>query len=136
MEYRAVELCEQIASEKVIELAIKYARRINRIALSNKLESIADIKEEEKEKNIENKDKNETINKSDDESLIDNDVEEFSLNIIKKPDIEIKPLSMTEALSIKRNNPFLKNGNSPGTKGTIIIRIKKGKNFSLFQLYL
>ena len=82
MEYRAVELCEQIASEKVIELAIKYARRINRIALSNKLESIADIKEEEKEKNIENKDKNETINKSDDESLIDNDVEEFSLNII------------------------------------------------------
>lgn len=136
MEYRAVELCEQIASEKVIELAIKYARRINRIALSNKLESIADIKEEEKEKNIENKDKNETINKSDDESLIDNDVEEFSLNIIKKPDIEIKPLSMTEALSIKRNNPFLKSGNSPGTKGTIIIRIKKGKNFSLFQLYL
>lgn len=118
LEYRAVELCEQIASEKVIELAIKYARRINRIALSNKLESIADTKEEEKEKNIENRDKNdENTNKSDDESLIDNDVEELSLNIIKKPDIEIKPLSMTEALSIKRNNPFLKSGNSPGTKG-------------------
>lgn len=137
MEYRAVELCEQIASEKVIELAIKYARRINRIALSNKLESIADIKEEEKEKNIENRDNDdENINKSDDESLIDNDVEELSLNIIKKPDIEIKPLSMTEALSIKRNNPFLKSGNSSGTKGIIIIRIKKRKNFFLFQLYL
>lgn len=133
MDYRAVELCEQIASEKVIELAIKYARRINRITLSNKLESIADIKEEEKEKNIENRDNNdENINKSDDESLIDNDVEELSLNITKKPDIEIKPLSMTEVLSIKRNNPFLKSGNSPATKGIIIKIKKKGKNFFLF----
>ncbi|XP_076237790.1 WD repeat and HMG-box DNA-binding protein 1 [Calliopsis andreniformis] len=118
LEYRAVELCEQIASEKVIELAIKYARRINRVALSNKLESIADTKEEEKEKETESNDNNEEKIKSDDEEP-DNDVEDlpFSLNIQKKPDVEIKPLSMTEALSMKRNNPFLKSGNSPTTKG-------------------
>lgn len=122
MEYRAVELCEQIASEKVIELAIKYARRINRIALSNKLESIADTKEEEKEKEMENKDNDdENINKSDDEEL-DNDIKEstLSLFITKKPDIEIKPLSMSEALSQKRSNPFLKSANSPATKGIIV----------------
>ncbi|CAK9804293.1 WD repeat and HMG-box DNA-binding protein 1 [Anthophora quadrimaculata] len=128
LEYRAVELCEQIASEKVIELAIKYARRLNRIALSNKLETIADTKETEKGKGNENenKNKNESENndncnedvKSDDEPL-DNDIKEstFSLTIAKKPDIEIKPLSISAALSIKRNNPFLKDGNSPTTKG-------------------
>ncbi|KAK1131589.1 hypothetical protein K0M31_017882 [Melipona bicolor] len=119
LEYRAVELCEQIASEKVIELAIKYARRINRIALSNKLESIADMKEEEKEKEKESKDNDdENVNKSDDEEL-NNDIKEstLSLSITKKPDIEIKPLSMSEALSLKRSNPFLKNVNSPATKG-------------------
>ncbi|XP_076761304.1 WD repeat and HMG-box DNA-binding protein 1 isoform X2 [Xylocopa sonorina] len=119
LEYRAVELCDQIASEKVIELAIKYARRINRVALSNKLESIADTKQEENEKENENvNNDNEDINKNDDE-LVDNDIEEstLSLNVTKKSDVEIKPLSMNEALSIKRNNPFLKSGNSPATKG-------------------
>ncbi|XP_029056611.2 WD repeat and HMG-box DNA-binding protein 1 isoform X1 [Osmia bicornis bicornis] len=117
LEYRAVELCEQMASEKVIELAIKYARRINRIALSNKLESIADIKEEEKEKEVENKNNDEEEIKSDDEPL-DNDLNASTILLpIKKPDIEIKPLSMNETLSMKRNNPFLKSGNSPTIKG-------------------
>lgn len=117
LEYRAVELCEQIASEKVIELAIKYAQRINRVALSKKLESIADTKEKEKEKGEENKDTNTDI-KSDDEFL-NNDIEEPTLSLIiqKKPDLEIKPLSMADALSMKRNNPFLKSGNSPAIKG-------------------
>ena len=118
LEYRAVELCEEIASEKVIELAIKYARRINRVALSNKLESIADTKGEEKENEKKDKDSDKNDIKSDEE-VLDNDVEEptISLNIQKKVDIEIKPLSMTEALSIKRSNPFLKIGNSPTAKG-------------------
>lgn len=129
MEYRAVELCEQIASEKVIELAIKYAQRINRVALSKKLESIADTKEKEKEKGEENKDTNTDI-KSDDEFL-NNDIEEPTLSLIiqKKPDLEIKPLSMADALSMKRNNPFLKSGNSPAIKGIVII-------FDLFHLSL
>lgn len=120
MEYRAVELCEEIASEKVIELAIKYARRINRVALSNKLESIADTRAEEKENEKEKKDGDKNDIKSDEE-VLDNDVEEptISLNIQRKVDVEIKPLSMTEALSIKRSNPFLKSGNSPTTKGII-----------------
>lgn len=89
--------------------------------MSNKLESIADAKEEEKEK--EDKENSEETIKSDDE-IPNNDIEEepsFSLNITKKPDIEIKPLSMTEVLSIKRNNPFLKSGNSPTAKGIIIM---------------
>ncbi|XP_060817522.1 WD repeat and HMG-box DNA-binding protein 1 [Bombus pascuorum] len=136
LEYRAVELCEQIASEKVIELAIKYARRINRIALSNKLESIADIKVEEKKEDIENNDNNdEHINKSDDEEL-NNDIEEPtpSLTITKKPDIEIKPLSMTESLSIRRSNPFLKSGNSPATKGLAGLEIAPEKPQKLTTL--
>ena len=113
-------MCEEIASAKVIELAIKYARRINRVALSNKLESIADTNEEGKGNEKENKDSDKNDIKSDDE-ILDNDVEEptISLNIQKKVDVEIKPLSMTEALSIKRINPFLKSGNSPTAKGII-----------------
>ncbi|XP_012148705.2 WD repeat and HMG-box DNA-binding protein 1 [Megachile rotundata] len=117
LEYRAVELCEQLASEKVIELAIKYARRINRTALSNKLETIADIKEEEKKNEVENKNNDEDL-KSDEEEPLDNDLNESTVLLtIKKPDIEIKPLSMNETLSMKRSNPFLKSGNSPTVKG-------------------
>ncbi|KZC07659.1 PREDICTED: WD repeat and HMG-box DNA-binding protein 1 [Dufourea novaeangliae] len=120
LEYRAVELCEQIASEKVIELAVKYARRINRTALSNKLESIADKRDEEnkKEQETENKDNDIDEGKSDDE-VQNNEIEEptISLSVQKKPEVEIKPLSMSEALSLKRSNPFLKSGNSLATKG-------------------
>ncbi|XP_043253112.1 WD repeat and HMG-box DNA-binding protein 1 [Colletes gigas] len=132
LEYRAVELCEQIASETVIELAIKYARRINQVALSNKLESIIDAKENEKEKEKEDEDTNVDDIKSDDEFL-SNDIEEptLSLNIQKKPDVEIKPLSMTEALSMKRNNPFLKSGNSPASKGLAGLDITPDKSQKL-----
>ncbi|XP_054000831.1 WD repeat and HMG-box DNA-binding protein 1 [Hylaeus anthracinus] len=132
LDYRAIELCEQIASEKVIELAIKYARRINRVALSNKLESIADMREEEKEKEKENQDTNTDGIKSDDEFL-NNDIEEptISLTIQKKPDVEIKPLSMADALSMKRSNPFLKSGNSPATKGLAGLDITPDKSLKL-----
>lgn len=44
-EYRAVDVCEQIGSQKVIELAIRYAARMRNMALANKLESIAETKE-------------------------------------------------------------------------------------------
>lgn len=122
MEYRAVELCEEIASAKVIELAIKYARRISRIALSNKFESIADTKEEGNEmEKVNQENGNEDI--KNDNDMLDNDIKEstISLTLNKKPDVEIKPLSMSEALSMKRSNPFLKSGNSPTTKGITAI---------------
>ncbi|XP_047354511.1 WD repeat and HMG-box DNA-binding protein 1 isoform X1 [Vespa velutina] len=115
VEYRAVELCEQIASQKVLDLAIKYAARINRTALMKKLESIADIKEqqdEQKESNAQN-----DMNNHDE--IIVEDAEEILLTpvITKKPDIEIKPLSMNDALSTRRSNPFLKNARSQSTAG-------------------
>ncbi|XP_076276688.1 WD repeat and HMG-box DNA-binding protein 1 [Lasioglossum baleicum] len=129
LEYRAVELCKEIASGKVIELAIKYARRMNKMALSNKLESIADVKEEEKEKEQEVTNDND-IEESKSEDEVQNDEFEestISLAIQKKPDVEIKPLSMNEALSIKRNNPFLKSGNSPSNKGLAGLEITPEK---------
>ncbi|XP_033334142.2 WD repeat and HMG-box DNA-binding protein 1 isoform X2 [Megalopta genalis] len=120
LEYRAVELCEQIASEKVIELAIKYARRMNRMALSNKLESIADVKEDEKEMMQAEVTKDNDIEetKSDDEVKND-EIEESTISLTsqKKPDVEIKPLSISESLSMRRSNPFLKSGNSLEIKG-------------------
>lgn len=114
VEYRAVELCEQLASQKVLDLAIKYAARINRTALMKKLESIADIKEqsEQKESNVQNDMNNH------DETIVE-DAEEIILTPVatKKPDIEIKPLSMNQTLSMRRSNPFLKNACSQSTAG-------------------
>lgn len=114
VEYRAVELCEQLASQKVLDLAIKYAARINRTALMKKLESIADIKEqgEQEESNVQNDMNNH------DETIVE-DTEEIILTpvITKKPDIEIKPLSMNQTLSMRRSNPFLKNARSQSTAG-------------------
>lgn len=114
VEYRAVELCEQLASQKVLDLAIKYAARINRTALMKKLESIADIKEqgEQEESNVQNDMNNH------DETIVE-DAEEIILTPVatKKPDIEIKPLSMNQTLSMRRSNPFLKNACSQSIAG-------------------
>lgn len=114
VEYRAVELCEQLASQKVLDLAIKYAARINRTALMKKLESIADIKEqsEQKESNVQSDMNNH------DETIVE-DAEEIILTPVatKKPDIEIKPLSMNQTLSMRRSNPFLKNACSQSIAG-------------------
>ncbi|OAD56165.1 WD repeat and HMG-box DNA-binding protein 1 [Eufriesea mexicana] len=73
--------------------------------------SIVDIREEEKENEMEYKSNDANFNEDDDKSL-DNDAKEsiLSLSITKRSDIEIKPLPMTETLSLKRNNPFLKSG--------------------------
>ncbi|KAK2582311.1 hypothetical protein KPH14_004650 [Odynerus spinipes] len=115
VEYRAVELCEQIASSKVLDLAIKYAARINRTALMKKIEAIADTKEqqnEDKESDVQNDTKNL------DESIVE-DTEEVVLTPVtaKKPEVEIRPLSMSDTL--RRSNPFVKNANSPSTTGLI-----------------
>ncbi|KYN15387.1 WD repeat and HMG-box DNA-binding protein 1 [Trachymyrmex cornetzi] len=113
LEYRAVDICEQIASTKVIDLAVRYALRLNKMALANKLETIVDAKSDSKdtkEKEMENHQDDFTSNgnfndSQDINSQEDNDV---SLPSIKKPEIEIKPLAMSQTL--KRVNPFLKAG--------------------------
>ncbi|KAI4502565.1 hypothetical protein M0802_002477 [Mischocyttarus mexicanus] len=130
VEYRAVELCEQIASQKVLDLAIKYAGRINRTALMKKLETIAndkekreeeEKKEEEEERKEEEKEEEEVENNLQNGTkngiTIIDDTKGLFLNSMttKQPDIEIRPLSMTETLSMRRSNPFLKITSSPST---------------------
>lgn len=108
MEYRAVDICEQIASTKVIDLAVRYALRVNKMTLANKLETIADTKSDSKnskEEDMENHQDNFTINGN---STVDQEEDDVSLPSIKKPEIEIKPLAMSQTL--KRINPFLKAG--------------------------
>ncbi|XP_014482710.1 PREDICTED: WD repeat and HMG-box DNA-binding protein 1 [Dinoponera quadriceps] len=116
LEYRAVDICEQIASVEAIDMAIKYARRINKRALASKLESIADTKEEKKEKeNTENHRDNFT-NNDDSNNTHDEEIDDVPLPAIKKPEVEIKPLAMSQTL--RRINPFLKSENSsPSVRG-------------------
>ncbi|XP_071562752.1 WD repeat and HMG-box DNA-binding protein 1 [Temnothorax nylanderi] len=109
LEYRAVDICEQIASTKVIDLAIRYALRVNKVALANKLETIADAKsnsEDLKEEDVGNHQDDFTTNGN--SSINDQEEDDVSLPSIKKPEIEIKPLAMSQTL--KRVNPFLKAG--------------------------
>lgn len=98
-----------------LDLAIKYAARINRTALMKKLESIADIKEQQDEDN-ESDAQNDM--KNHDDSIVD-DAEEVLLTpvAIRKPEVEIRPLSMSDTL--RRSNPFVKNVNSPSTTGLL-----------------
>jgi len=106
-----VDICEQIASTKTIDLAIRYATRINKMALANKLEMIADaksvFKNSEKEENTINHLENTASN--DDVDINTQEEENISLPVIKNPEMEIKPLAMSQ---IKRVNPFLKAENS------------------------
>ncbi|XP_071642540.1 WD repeat and HMG-box DNA-binding protein 1-like [Temnothorax longispinosus] len=109
LEYRAVDICEQIASTKVIDLAIRYALRVNKVALANKLETIADAKSNSKdlkEEDVGNHQDDFTTNGN--SSINDQEEDDVSLPSIKKPEIEIKPLAMSQTL--KRVNPFLKAG--------------------------
>ncbi|XP_070155887.1 WD repeat and HMG-box DNA-binding protein 1 isoform X2 [Polyergus mexicanus] len=112
LEYRAVDICEQIASTKVIDLAIRYALRVSKTALAKKLETIADAKSDSKdskeEEEMENRQDNFTSNG--DFSINNQEDNEVLLPSIKKPEVEIKPLAMSQTL--KRVNPFLKAGNS------------------------
>ncbi|CAL1674927.1 unnamed protein product [Lasius platythorax] len=113
LEYRAVDICEQIASTKVIDLAIRYALRASKTALAKKLETIADAKSDskdskEEEEEMENHQDNFTSNG--DSSINNQEDNDVLLPSIKKPEVEIKPLAMSQTL--KRVNPFLKAGNS------------------------
>lgn len=109
LEYRAVDICEQIASTKVIDLAVRYALRVNKMALANKLETIADAKSKDtKEDDTENQQENDFASNGN-FSVDSQEEDDVSLLPVKKPEIEIKPLAMSQTL--KRVNPFLKAGN-------------------------
>jgi len=107
-----VDICEQIASTKAIDLAIRYALRASKTALAKKLETIADAKSDSKDskedEEMENHQDNFTSNS--DFSINNEEDNDVLLPSIKKPEVEIKPLSMSQTL--KRVNPFLKAGNS------------------------
>ena len=115
MEFRAVELCEQIASDKVIELAIKYAGRIHRMALADKLEAIAEKKDRQAENQAQKEEEVIEFESHNDEIDVVDTQDDLILTPIAKTtsDIEIRPLT----LSGKRNNPFVKRTESPSSKG-------------------
>ena len=102
-----------------MELAIKYAGRIHRMALANKLESIADSKEPDEiirdvgtQEDIFN-DPIETL--EEDEPLL-------LTPAIKTPDVEIRPLTPSQTFG-RRSNPFLKKGNAPTSRGGNIFNV-------------
>lgn len=129
-----MDICEQIASTKVIDLAIRYALRVSKAALAKKLETIADAKSDSKD----SKEEEEMENHQDDfisngDSSINNQEDnEVFLPSIKKPEIEIKPLAMSQTL--KRVNPFLKAGNSSLSPKGNNTDILNSKTFLLFIL--
>ncbi|XP_011312326.1 WD repeat and HMG-box DNA-binding protein 1 isoform X2 [Fopius arisanus] len=110
LEHCVVDLCQNVAKQSLIELAIKYAMKTDRIALAKKLQAIAEarvgawpgVKENE---DVVSQDMFQGIEEEEDEKQAME--EEILLTPIgsRKPEtIEIKPLS----LSFKRGNPFLK----------------------------
>jgi len=107
LEYRAVDICEQLASTKVIDLAVRYALRINKMALANKLETIADAKSDSKDSKEEENHQDDFASNGN-SSVNSQEEDDVSLPLIKKPEIEIKPLVISQTL--KRVNPFLKAG--------------------------
>jgi len=108
-----VDICEEIASTKAIDLAIRYALRINKMALANKLETITDVKSDSKDSKGEEVMENhqDTFTNNDNFSINSQEEDNVPLSSLKKPEVEIKPLAMNQTL--KRTNPFLKAGSSP-----------------------
>lgn len=107
-----MDICEQIASTKVIDLAIRYTLRVSKTALAKKLETIADTKFDSKDSKEEEETGNyqDNFTSNDDSSINNQEDNDVLLPSIKKPEVEIKPLAMSQTL--KRVNPFLKAGNS------------------------
>jgi chromosome transmission fidelity protein 4 len=111
LEYRAVDICEQIASTRAIDLAIRYALRVNKMALANKLETIADAKSDSKDLGEEvTENHQDTFTNIDNFSINNQKEDNVPLLSLKKPEVEIRPLAMSQTL--KRTNPFLKAGSS------------------------
>lgn len=129
VEFRAVELCQQIASQKVIDLAIKYAARNGKMALANKLESIGENKVQEQmnqELEKEEADSANQINVIEEEPILP--------ALVKKPEIEIRPLTYSQGL---KKNPFIKTKKAPEVTGLLALdareEIKKPKPSPIIQ---
>lgn len=108
-----MDICEQIASTKVIDLAIRYALRVSKTALAKKLETIADTRidsKDSKEEEEEMENHQDSFTNNGDSSINNQENDDVILPSIKKPEVEIKPLAMSQTL--KRVNPFLKAGTS------------------------
>lgn len=117
MEFRAVELCQQIASPKVIDLAIKYAARNGKMALANKLESIGDNKIQEQAKQELEKAENDKMTN---EIVVEEEEEEPILPVLmKKPEIEIRPLTYSQGMM--KRNPFKKTKKPPEVTGLLAL---------------
>lgn len=112
-EYRAVDLCQHIASQKVVELAIKYATAIHRQALAKKLQSIAEnrnfCRKEEKEKVL--------VEEEPEKDIFADDVDELEMDIVKEAPIDIRPLPLSQGL--RRSNPFSKARTSAAPSGNL-----------------
>ncbi|XP_063971990.1 WD repeat and HMG-box DNA-binding protein 1 [Diachasmimorpha longicaudata] len=111
LEHCVVDLCQNVAKQSLIELAIKYARKTDRIALAKKLQTIAEARMGEREAEVERREEDivsqDMFEGMEEEKGEENIEEELLLTPTgnRKPEtIEIKPLS----LSFKRGNPFLK----------------------------
>lgn len=85
------------------------------MALANKFESISDKKDQEKNYNHEPEEVEIEFDSHNDDVQVLDTQEDIMLTppTRKKPDIEIKPLT----LSGKRHNPFAKTGPSPTSRG-------------------
>ncbi|XP_015609721.1 WD repeat and HMG-box DNA-binding protein 1 [Cephus cinctus] len=116
MQYRAVDLCQEIASPKIIELAMKYAARLNQMALVKKFESIAESKDQE-EKDEVGEIKEDGFDNHHQALIEDSESSILTPVIQKQADVEIRPLP----ISYRRSNPFLKSGNSPAAKGLRVL---------------
>lgn len=78
------------------------------MALANKLETIVDTKSDSKKSKEEDAENHQDDFTTNGNSINDQEEDDVSLPPIKKPEIEIKPLAMSQTL--KRVNPFLKAG--------------------------
>lgn len=136
VDYRVVDICQHFASQKVIELAIKYVARINRQSLVKKLQTIAETKysqrlEEETRKEEEDAEMFDDFSKDNDKEL---NGDQFDLTPVSKKDsFELKPLPL---INSRRSNPFIKTKASPRVGGKqsfkVFIFIKSKKQFFKF----
>lgn len=116
----------------MVELAIKYAGRINRMALANRLESIAEQKDKDREAeeanasgNLENGHENGSYMGTNDalnEVYEEEDDITFTPESTPKNDVEIRPLFISPVVGPRRSNPFLKS-TSGTAKGTLFLYI-------------
>ncbi|XP_025602291.2 WD repeat and HMG-box DNA-binding protein 1 [Athalia rosae] len=126
VEYRAVDLCEDFGTPQVLELAMKYAARLGRLSLVNKLQSMWKTSEQSEagKDQVESKTSQEranrlklfTVQPLDEECHGTNDVNKECISTAithTKPEMEIKPMTF----SLRRQNPFKKKAQAPALEG-------------------